>query len=102
MHFTLVFDSPEQTDLSYSICFIPCPVWVRGEKEILNLHSDYPDYRNGDLSVLINKEKLNSRVKSKKLLIVVHESGHGSTGDLELLENEARDSGFLVSLSHFG
>ena len=42
MHFTVVFNSHESHDLSYGLVFTPCPIWKKGNKELINLHPDEP------------------------------------------------------------
>lgn len=37
MHFTLVFDSHQSHDLSFSLVFTAAPVWKSGQKTIVNL-----------------------------------------------------------------
>ena len=48
MHFTVVFDGHEDTDLSYGLVFVPCPVWMEGKRELANLH---PEIRTTGLEV---------------------------------------------------
>jgi hypothetical protein len=54
MQFTFVFESSEGIDLSYLLCFIPCPVWKKGDFEVINLHPEYPDLKLGDLKICID------------------------------------------------
>jgi hypothetical protein len=85
MQFTLVFESFEGTNLSYLLCFIPCPVWKKGDTEIINLHPEYPSVRLGDLKTLIDIEKITN---VEKLAVVIHGSGHGTQNDLSIILQE--------------
>lgn len=96
MHFTVVFDSHESRDNSYGLLFVPCPVWVRGEEELPNLHPDKPHYLTGDLRPLLEKEFGESEIdhQPKRTIVIVHESGHGAVEDLERLIADLEAAGF--------
>ena len=96
MHFTVVFGSHESRDNSYGLVFVPCPVWVRGDEELVNLHRDNPQYIPGDLQPLLDKEFGDDRVdrNPKQAVVVVHPSGHGSAQDLERLVADLEVAGF--------
>ena len=95
MQFTFVFESFEGTNLSYLLCFIPCPVWKKGDREFINLHSDNPNLKLGDLKALIDIEEINM---TKKLVVVIHNSGHGSQNDLTIILNELEKLDLKYSL----
>jgi hypothetical protein len=96
MHFTVVFSGHESCDLSYGLVFIPCPVWIRDEEEILNLHPEDPHYKRGDLRLLLDKEAVASSLHEdqRRAVIIVHPSGHGSLADVALLQEDLRAEGF--------
>jgi len=84
MQYTFVFDSQEGKDNSYLLAFVPSPVWMKGKQEIHNLHPDYPHYRDGDLRLLLERERLSPR----KVVLVVHPSGHAGAEDLQAILGE--------------
>lgn len=95
MQFTFVFESFEGTNLSYLLCFIPCPVWKKGDTEIINLHPEYPNIKVGDLKTLIDIEKITN---VEKLAVVIHGSGHGTITDLSIILNELEELDIKYSL----
>ena len=90
MQFTFVFESTEGKNSSYLLCFVPCPVWKKGDKEIINLHPEFPHFKSGDIKSLIKKENLH---ELKKVALVVHETGHGSETDLDCILAELSELG---------
>lgn len=103
MNFTVVFNGQESFDLSYLLLFIPCPVWQHGKREIVNLHPENPNYRGGDLGVLLKKEEIGKKLAPgvKQAAIVVHGLGNGRQEDLRALEEELWAEGFRVSVVFF-
>jgi hypothetical protein len=103
MHFTIVFNGQESSDISYGLLFVPCPVWFRGGQEVLNLHPANPQYQRGDLRRLLEKESIVTNLASgpRQAAIVVHSSGHGSAEDLALLQSDLREEGFSVHMLTF-
>ena len=100
MKFTVVFPSHESHDLSYGLVFIPCPVWVRGTEEILNLHPDQPTYQKGGVRRLFNQEQIViCQEESKKpCLLIVHQTGHAQKEDLDTLHHDLLAEGFQVNV----
>lgn len=99
MHFTVVFETPESTDASYGMVFIPCAVWVQGEREVVNLHWERPGYNRGDLEPLMRIERLQERiVDGGKVVVVCHPGGLGTDNDLGLLLEDLRREGFEPSV----
>ncbi len=98
MHFTVVFESHESYDLSYSVVFIPPPVWMKARRQIINLHPDWASYMKGDLKPLLELEKIEQRLASGKrnALIVIHRTGHGTADDLATLRSDLEEAGFAV------
>lgn len=101
MHFTVNLrgEKTYQDDFSYGLVFIPCPVWVKGVKEILNLNPERPDYVKGSIAKLMNSEKLSDKLTGEKQAnILIHDIGHGSDDDLTNLINDLKEEGFRVSV----
>jgi hypothetical protein len=96
MHFTVVFSSHESYDLSYSLVFIPPPVWIKGDRQILNLNPENPQYQRGGVRRLLEREPITPHLLdgTKESLIIVHPSGNGTNEDLATLENDLRQEGF--------
>jgi len=109
MHFTVHLRSKDtyQDDYSYGLVFIPCPVWTKGAKEVLNLNPERPDYCEGSIAKLIKKEGLqNQLTEQKEAIILIHSIGHGSMKDLTTLQKDLLQEGFTVqvfgSIEHKG
>lgn len=101
MHFTLVFSGPEQRDLSYGLVFIPCPVWVTGDREVLNLNPENPHLQSGAVARLVEQESLESLLAKgpRRCAVVIHPEGNGSEADLATLLQDLSAEGFTVSLA---
>jgi hypothetical protein len=105
MKFTLVFPSNEASDLSIGMIFVPCLVWIIGNKQFFKPHSDNPHYLPGDFQDLVmklsKKSKLNFEIKKnlgRKLFVIVHEVGHGTDTYLKDLLFDIEKAGFLPIL----
>ena len=85
MQFTFVFESKEGQNLSYLLCFIPCPVWKKGNKEIINLHPEFPHFKVGDIKSLLEKENVSD---INNAVLVIHKSGHATKDDLININKE--------------
>lgn len=97
MKFSLVFSSPESIDISVGGLFIPCFGWqIKGKNYFP--HPDYPHYRLGDFQFLINLISSNhaETATPKKLVLVIHPNGHGTTSDVESLKTEAQSLGYEI------
>jgi hypothetical protein len=94
MKFTVVFSSHEQHDLSFGLVFIPCPVWVQGEKEIINLHPETPAYLPGDLKKLLVAVPALNNLPRASCVLVIHPDGYGSQQDYRLLAEDLAKEGF--------
>jgi hypothetical protein len=102
MHFTVTFTSPTSgdVDLSYGLVFTPCPVWVHGEKEILNLNPERPDYRQGSVSRLVRAVKISDRLGDKAMAtVLVHPEGYGSVKDFFTLIQDLMEARMEVSVA---
>lgn len=100
MHFTVIFRSHESVDLSFSLVFTPVPVWMDGDREVVNLHRDNPAYERGDLELLLSREGVMAKlaVGSKDVVLVVHDTGHGTQQDLLNLHADLAQAGFAVGI----
>lgn len=103
MHFSVVFESHESYDLSYSLVFTPVPVWKKGEKEIINLHKDRPHYERGDLAPLLKRENVEAHLapSAKNAFVIVHRTGHGTPEYLAALQADLKAAGFAVQTGEF-
>lgn len=87
MRVTLVFENrKEGSGTSYDLLFAPCPIWVTGETEILNLNSQYPYLNPGCVARLVEKENLLQNVK--KCVIVIHFVGNGGIESLNIIKRD--------------
>lgn len=100
MKFTVVFHSHEACDLSFGLVFIPCPAWIRGEKEIINLNPDDPAYHAGGVQRLLEHENIEGLLLegSRACLLVVHDGGYGTQQDFERLRADLENAGFSVAV----
>lgn len=102
MHFTVHLRSEHtyEDDFSYGLVFIPCPVWVKGSKQVLNLNPERPDLRPGSVERLLEQEGIRDNLKgTKQAFVLVHPLGHGSMADLMTLYQDLLSQGFRVSVS---
>ena len=101
MHFTLVFSGPEHRDLSYGLVFIPCPVWVAGDREVLNLDSKSPHLQAGAVARLVKKEAIEPLLEKgpRRCAVVIHPEGNGTEADLATLLQDLSAERFTVSLA---
>jgi len=98
MKFTLVFPSQESSDLSVGGLFSPCFGWqIKGKNHFP--HPNYPHYRTGDFQFLIDLLSNNQPnfELSKRVVLVIHRNGHGTSVDAENLKVEARLIGYQVT-----
>lgn len=100
MKFTVVFHTQEACDLSYGLVFVPCPAWIRGEDEIINLHPEDPAYRPGGVQRLLEQENIESFLLEGRrgCLLVVHDTGYGTQQDFETLRTDLEGAGFTVAV----
>lgn len=102
MKFTVIFTSHESTDLSYGLVFIPCSVWVQGERQIINLNPENPHYQPGSVRRLLAAERIDAgRLAEgrRACTVVIHPQGHGSWQDLSTLIVDLEGEGFRVTLA---
>ncbi len=101
MHFTVHMRSKGAyaEDYSYGLVFIPCPVWIKGDKEILNLNPKRPTYQLGSIKKLIKKENISNKFPyAKSAYVIVHPIGHGSIADFSTLLKDLQSEGFTVQV----
>ena len=101
MHFTVHLRSKDtyQDDYSYGLVFIPCPVWTKGAREVLNLNPERPDYCEGSIAKLIKNERLKKKLtEQKEAIILIHPIGHGTLKDLKTLQKDLLEEGFGVQV----
>tara|TARA_R110000737_G_scaffold346109_1_gene375514 strand:- start:198 stop:530 length:333 start_codon:yes stop_codon:yes gene_type:complete len=106
MHFTLVFDSNECHDLSFSLVFTAAPVWKSGRQTIVNLTKEGlagPYLQAGGLKLLLDKgEVLKKLAKDRKnVVLVIHPEGHGCEKSLTIIRQELSDEGFSIKEINF-
>lgn len=87
-------------DRSYGLVFIPSPCWVRGEKVMLNLHPENPHLEAGSVQRLLHQEELLGELArtGRSCTLVVHPEGHGTIGDLHMLQHELEELRFDVTV----
>jgi hypothetical protein len=93
-----VFASHESVDLSYGLVFIPCPVWVRGNKEIINLNPERPDYQLGSVRKLMDREPIERNLVERSCTVIVHSVGHGSQKDFDNLITDLKVESFKATV----
>ena len=99
MRFTVIFESGEDRDYSYGLVFIPSPVWVKGDRQIINLTPDNPHYAGGGVRRLLDAERPDlSDASEKAATVVAHGDGHGTYDDLVELLRDLEFEGFAVTL----
>jgi hypothetical protein len=102
MHFTVVLraEQDEATNFAYGLVFIPCPVWVRGSDEVLNLNPKVPKYRKGGVRRLLETEGLSTKLKgNRQATVIIHASGHGGKADILALIDDLINERFSVCVT---
>ena len=99
MRFTVTFQAAEDRDYSYGLVFTPCPVWVQGTREILNLNPESPHYNLGGVKRLFAKERMElGESNEKRCVVVAHADGYGEEEDLAGLMKDLGSEGFSPNL----
>lgn len=103
MKFTVVFPSHESIDFSYGLVFIPCPVWVQGQAELINLNPNNPEYQLGSVRRLMKREAIpfpvNTGQNKPYVIVIPHENGNGTQADFDRLIEDLRSEGYWVRIS---
>lgn len=99
MHFTVSFSGPEHLDLSFGLVFVPCPVWVQGHRELLNLHPQQPQLQPGAVGRLRKLPECAEAFASAgtRVAVIAHSGGNGTPEDLAVLVDDLRLEGFQVT-----
>ena len=88
-------EGPSRT---YDLVFHPCPVWMRGEAQIVIPDSSNPRYCAGHLRVLFEHEGLDEIVvPDSRVNVVSHGQGLGESDDAILLMKDIRAEGFSIA-----
>lgn len=99
MKFSLVFENnAEGYGSSYDLIFAPCPCWVQGNNEILNLNPETPELLPGSVKKLLDIEKL---MFVNKCIIIVHSVGQGDEKSLKQLIRDLDELGILFKVIDF-
>ena len=97
MYFSLLFDS-EEPPRTYDLLYIPSPVWMKDEKEVLNLgFGGY--YELGGIEKLLKKEEayFDNRYRGH-VGIIIHETGLGEAKCLALLIQDLINNDFMPKI----
>jgi hypothetical protein len=94
MRFSVIFNPTEFNIVVATAVYTPCFSWKVNNKKFFP-HRDYPHYRFGDFEFLLQSLFEDDYKKSKpsNILVLVHESGHGSSEDLNLFKIELTQLG---------
>ncbi len=98
MRFTVVFSGEEAIDRSYGLVFVPSPVWVRGDKELVNLNPENPYYQLGSVKKLFRHERLEESLWPKRCTLIAHPEGHGRFEDLHALVKDLEAESVAVTV----
>ena len=100
MEFTVILPSHASYDLSYRLVFIPCPVWIQGTRQVINLNPERPDYQLGSVRKLLKKEKISpcNQETDSKCIVIVHEEGYATSKDLNTLKEDLQNENFIVDV----
>ena len=101
MHFSLQFGYPAPSR-TYDLQYIPGPVWMKEEKEVLNF-SLRGYYELGGIEKLLQKEEeyFNNILRPDIVEIIIHEDGHGEAKCLALLILDLIEND-LIPIIQFG
>ncbi len=99
MRFTLVLDRKSEQGSSYELIFEPCPVWSRGKEMVLNLNPHNPHLQKGCVKRLF---EVDSITDAGSAIVVVHDVGHGSAEDLDVLVDDLDALGLKYKVIKFG
>ena len=98
MHFEVTLRSNEtyEKHFSYGIVFIPCPVWVKGDLQLVVM-SRAGGLQAGCVKKLMKNEGLGDLFQENlEAVIVVRNIGHGIEKDLNILQEDLINEGFKV------
>ncbi len=100
MHFTLIFDHrSEGPALTYDLAFHPCPVWCKGETEVVVPDRSSSHYAIGHLGILLEKENFKAEnMHSPNVMVICHATGQGTAKDLNLLRADLKSEDFAPNI----
>jgi hypothetical protein len=99
MRFTVTFESGEDRDYSYGLVFVPSPVWVQGDRQVVSLSPESPHYATGGVKRLLNAARPDlSHAPTKAATVVAHPEGNGTYDDLVALLRDLEVEGFAATL----
>lgn len=99
MRFSVIFENNQEgIGASYDLLFAPCPIWVAGKKEIINLNPSEPVLNSDCVIKLIECENLHD---IKKCIIVVHSIGHAGLDSLNILKSALEVEGIKYCVIDF-
>ena len=101
MHFEITLRNKNNLaqHLSYGLVFIPSPVWIKGDEQLINLNPSSPMYQLGSVKKLLDKENLKFNLEdNNEAVIVVNQVGHGVEEDMDNLNDDLAANGFTVKV----
>jgi hypothetical protein len=101
MQFTVVFDMKYNLgDGSFSIRYHPATVWMQGDKVLpLNIENS-PKYELGGLKALLEFAELNDQtLNSNKVVVVMSDTGYGTTECLQNICQDLRNENFEPTIA---
>ena len=106
MHFGIVLikenNYSESQEFYYSLQFLPVPIILKQNKQILNLNPSSPQYKLGSMRKLIEKENLKFNSEdNNEAVIMIKDKGHGTKQDLRELKSDLKSNGFNVKVCDY-
>jgi len=101
MHFTVLLrsDMSREHNFSFGLVFVPCPVWVRGNEQLLVPDPSTPQYQLGSLGKLLGHEELGAKLEgARSAVVVIHDGGLGTSDDLTALVEDLEKEGFSAQV----
>ena len=99
MHFDIMLKSDITYDksFSYTLAFLPAPVWIKGDVHI-SQYGNKPNYLLGEAKRFIESENIGHYLYSQnpKAIIRIDSIGHGTIKDLKNLIFDFKRDGFKV------
>ena len=92
--------SNSEQNIAYGLVFIPAPVFVKGNKKLMNIHpTTTPNYKLGSIKNLLEKENLNFHLdENNEAIISLRDIGHGTKKDLKYLKFDLEANGFKTKV----
>ncbi|MDX2471662.1 MAG: hypothetical protein QNL04_13910 [SAR324 cluster bacterium] len=101
MQFSLVFNSKENSDLSYTLVYIPGTAWKRGNEDLVTMADER--YQMGSVAKLLKSSPdiETAQAPQKECLVIAHPTGHGQLEDYNTLLEDLRNHGYSVIKASF-